>query len=399
MTHPHPGAARDVDLAAWLNAAGFHPADTTLKQLGHQAARTVIGELGTILWQILPPSHEKSLVFTALEQARWAANQALAVHGGPGEHVTEDNLRELLASLAVDMPADPRIREYEAQQRGEELGRAVVADVPEKATGYVSPFQAPGHDGEHHALRLTHDRDEHTNQAARVAEAIRTTLRGDYEIRAEDYRAAAYAAMGANHGTTGSWWTLADATPQDEAVGLLDGLNDEVNRRWPGAGWTIGDDGEQSGPAVTPPADLDPDVGAPRGYYLDDRGSRVPVPLDDAALGARHSGVGNSAGAVIRNINGPGYVWLSTAPVVIPPAEEHHIPDSAVEDRAAYVLWGLEDTATDTDGVALGVGLEPGRVTLHLSNGSTRLAAPFFSQSTLNRAIEAMAASGGRAFQ
>jgi hypothetical protein len=389
MTHPHPGAPRDVDLAAWLNAAGFHPADTTLKQLGHQAARTIIGELGTILWQILPPSREKSLVFTALEQARWAANQALAVHGGPGEHVTEDNLRDLIASLAVDMPTDPRIREYEAQQRGEELGHAVVsadaqvvrdggfvipdsrkdalallelyteavrarhpeapesghaivsADDPAKVvgyahTGYVSPFQAPGHDGEHHALRLTRDRDEHADQAARVAEAIRTTLRGDYEIRAEDYRAAAYAAMGAHHGTTGSWWTLADATPQDEAVSLLDGFNEEVNRRWPGAGWTISDAGEQGDPAQ---------------------------------------------------------------PIVTPPAEEHGIPDSAVEDGAAYVLWGLEDTTHDTDGVALGVGLEPGRVTLHLSNGSTRLAVPFFSQSTVNRAIEAQAAAAARAFK
>jgi hypothetical protein len=115
----HPGKPRDVDLAEWLNAAAFHPADTQLKQLGHEAARRLIGELGQTLWQLLPPSREKSIVFTHLEQARHYANQALAVHGGPGEHVTVADIESIFARTErVELPADPRvdIEAYKASQ-------------------------------------------------------------------------------------------------------------------------------------------------------------------------------------------------------------------------------------------------------------------------------------------
>lgn len=127
MTTPHPGPSRDVNLGEWFNAAAFHPADTELKQLGHEAARRLIGEIGTSLWHTLPPSREKSLVFTLLEQVRHYANQALAVHGGPGEHVTVEHLRALLDNLIVEMPEDPRIEEYKAAQRGEEPDAAPAA--------------------------------------------------------------------------------------------------------------------------------------------------------------------------------------------------------------------------------------------------------------------------------
>jgi hypothetical protein len=119
MTAQHPGAPRDVDLSDWLNAAAFHPADTALKQLGHEALRRLIAELGVTLHQLLPASREKSLAFTQLELVRLYANMALAVHGGPNEHVTILDLQRLLGHVQVDMPSDPRIEEYKAAQRGE----------------------------------------------------------------------------------------------------------------------------------------------------------------------------------------------------------------------------------------------------------------------------------------
>lgn len=118
----HPGTPRDVDLAEWLNATGFHPADTTRKQLTHEAVRRLFGEVGTILHQLLPPGRAKSVAFTELERSRIYANMAAAVGGGPGVHVTEGDLRALLARMVVALPIDPRIEEYEAGQRGEKSG-------------------------------------------------------------------------------------------------------------------------------------------------------------------------------------------------------------------------------------------------------------------------------------
>lgn len=116
----HPGVPRDVDLAAWLDGFGFHPANTELKQLGHEVTRKLAAELAQTLFQILPPGREKSLVFSHLEQVLMFANKALAVGGGPGEHVTVEDLRALLDRLgSVPLPEDPRIKSYKAEQLAE----------------------------------------------------------------------------------------------------------------------------------------------------------------------------------------------------------------------------------------------------------------------------------------
>lgn len=153
----HPGTPRDVNLAEWLNSAAYHPADTELKQLGHEAARKLIGELGMLLHQLLPASREKSVVFTNLEQVRHYANQALAVHGGPGEHVTAADVRRILDGLAVEMPSDPRV---------------------------MPPLLAEGEAG-----------DRRTALEDRAYALLRQELGRDYEITAAGYRRAAKAVV------------------------------------------------------------------------------------------------------------------------------------------------------------------------------------------------------------
>src|ERR1700755_1445312 len=112
----HPGAPRDVDLPGWLDGIGFKPANTEVKQLAHEVARGLVGELGTILWGVLPPGRDKALVFTLLEDVLMRANRALALGEGPREHVTADDLRELLHRQVVEIPEDPRISDYKADQ-------------------------------------------------------------------------------------------------------------------------------------------------------------------------------------------------------------------------------------------------------------------------------------------
>lgn len=130
----HPGTPRDVDLEGWLQAASFHPADTPMKQMGHELARQLIALLGTHLHQLLPPGREKALVFTDLERVRLYANMALAVHGGPRAEVDEGALRDLLdetrrvaGHVGGQLNEDPRIGEYKAGQLGEP---APVLDPP-----------------------------------------------------------------------------------------------------------------------------------------------------------------------------------------------------------------------------------------------------------------------------
>jgi hypothetical protein len=117
--------AFDVDLDAWKNRSAFHPANTRLKQLGHELARKAVVHLGELLHWLLPPGPEKSIAFQRLDEVRLYANMALAVNGGPREMAASAEYTEaaIAASLRdyerVDLPSDPRIKEYEAEQRGE----------------------------------------------------------------------------------------------------------------------------------------------------------------------------------------------------------------------------------------------------------------------------------------
>jgi hypothetical protein len=122
----HPGPARDINLADWLDGVGFHPADTELKQRGHEAARLLVALLATHLHELLPAGRDKSLVFTHLEDVLVRSNRALALGGGPRTGVALEVLQEtianakgLLSDFGSVVPYDPRISEYEATQRGE----------------------------------------------------------------------------------------------------------------------------------------------------------------------------------------------------------------------------------------------------------------------------------------
>lgn len=146
--------AYDVDLDAWKNRSAFHPADTKLKQLGHELARRAVVYLGELLHWLLPPSQEKSIAFQRLDEVRLYANMALAVNGGPalllGDSVyTEDAVSAALQRYAsVVLPSDPRIGEYEAQQRGELPGPAPDAPAQGMTGVVVQQAAEPGIAGE-----------------------------------------------------------------------------------------------------------------------------------------------------------------------------------------------------------------------------------------------------------
>lgn len=135
----HPGAPRDVDLDAWRNGMGFHPANTITKQLGHESTRRIVGVLGEYMHNVLPAGRDKAMVFTLLEDVLMRANRALAVGGGPREDISEDDLRQGLAhldQLGVGLvPEDPRIKLYKAAQLDEPAGERPASVPPAHKMG------------------------------------------------------------------------------------------------------------------------------------------------------------------------------------------------------------------------------------------------------------------------
>lgn len=140
MTNPQ--APRDVDLDAWMNGFGFHPADTKVKQIGHQLARKAVAALAGLLHWLVPAGREKSLAFTHLELVLMYANKALAVGGGPAimggdPEYTENVLASALQQYArVEIPEDARIQQYEADQlkgQGHYADQASAPGAPEDA--------------------------------------------------------------------------------------------------------------------------------------------------------------------------------------------------------------------------------------------------------------------------
>lgn len=61
---------------------GFHPATDQTRGL-HQSVRQTFMETAEILSQILPESREKSLAFTALQEAAMWSNAAVACNLAP----------------------------------------------------------------------------------------------------------------------------------------------------------------------------------------------------------------------------------------------------------------------------------------------------------------------------
>jgi hypothetical protein len=152
----HPGPARDIDLAAWLDGVGFHPADTELKQRAHEAVRLLVALVATHLHDMLPAGRDKSIVFTVLEDVLIRSNRALAIGGGPADGVTVETLAEFigsakgsLAALHAVVPYDPRIAAYEAAQRGTTLeAMASLANRGMSPAGPVEPFEYRREGGE-----------------------------------------------------------------------------------------------------------------------------------------------------------------------------------------------------------------------------------------------------------
>lgn len=60
----------------------------------HGLAREVIKRAMTDLLWLLPLGRDRSLARTHLEEALMRANRAIALAGGPAEHVTDDQLKD-----------------------------------------------------------------------------------------------------------------------------------------------------------------------------------------------------------------------------------------------------------------------------------------------------------------
>lgn len=65
------------------NRHAYHrPADQATID-AHEKVRALTGDLAAVLNDLLPESREKSLALTHVDYAQWAANAAIARHGGP----------------------------------------------------------------------------------------------------------------------------------------------------------------------------------------------------------------------------------------------------------------------------------------------------------------------------
>jgi hypothetical protein len=144
MTQPkgehvtHPGTPRDVDLEDWLDGIGFHPANTKAKQVGHQAAREYVANMGAILHEVLPPGRDKTIVFKLLEDVLMRASRALAIGGGP-VFQTEEAIAELEKQVAASPISLPRDHRYETEQLGlpVEVPGTPVDEVAQRHQGTV----------------------------------------------------------------------------------------------------------------------------------------------------------------------------------------------------------------------------------------------------------------------
>jgi len=225
MTGTHPGAPRDVDLADWLRSVGYHAPDTRLKQLGHEAVRALIGDLGVKLHYIVAPGADKSVMFRKLREVMFYANAQLATAGGPSvDQVTEGSLRGMLEDLLGDAvrPADPR-------------PEFAVPDDPDEASAWL--------DRANDAVNAKHPSTGYqpspaTDAAAleaRLVDVLRATLGEHYEIASHAYHGAAGAVLEAlwstqeppAGGLAGLTPAAADVTPATEAGGIADTAPDD----------------------------------------------------------------------------------------------------------------------------------------------------------------------------
>ena len=95
-------AGPDVLREDFEHRLGFHPADTDLKRKAHETVRKLMIEAASAVASFLPAGREKSLFATAMQEATMWANAALALNGGPREHLNEDDLDDIVAGVLVD---------------------------------------------------------------------------------------------------------------------------------------------------------------------------------------------------------------------------------------------------------------------------------------------------------
>lgn len=77
MSYHDPRTSQDVE-----NRFAFHPATTQEKRAEHDSVRNACKELGHRFDRDLPPSREKALALTKLEEAMFWANAAIARQKG-----------------------------------------------------------------------------------------------------------------------------------------------------------------------------------------------------------------------------------------------------------------------------------------------------------------------------
>jgi len=73
----------------------FHPADTDLKRDAHETARRLTIAYAKAMSDFVPGCREKSLFLTAVQEGLMWANAALAINGGPREHIVADDLETI----------------------------------------------------------------------------------------------------------------------------------------------------------------------------------------------------------------------------------------------------------------------------------------------------------------
>lgn len=73
MAHSTPATSADID-----NRFSYHPATTDETKAKHEQVRELCKSLADELDEMLPPSREKSLAITKLEEAMFWANAGIA---------------------------------------------------------------------------------------------------------------------------------------------------------------------------------------------------------------------------------------------------------------------------------------------------------------------------------
>lgn len=350
---------RDVYIAEWLDGVGYHAPTTDVGRLAHEAVRGLVGELGTTLWQLLPPGRDKSMVFTLLEDALMRANRALAINGGPREHITEGELRAIIVGTAADVAEDPRVS-------AEPLSLEPDTTAPR---GYFL-------DGPGRRRRIPLD-DAHLTdrmRGFRNSAGYVTGLTGSPLVWVPESPPAAPAGF---------------VIPDDpgDASDWLDRANDAVNAKHPGAGYMPG-----------PGSSVD--------------GIRGHVPLT-AAQAAEAERLMASVPPIDAATFGTMAGLTPAAAEVTPPAEPGWVADRAAGGEGSHTIW--LPFGVNGDPVHLGVTQGEGWVGIatatrdrDLMNAVARDARPrdglyglgfrIDSRDQANLVLETLAAAAGRAF-